>query len=183
MRDHAAAIHAPPHKGIHREFVEIVPADFGGAKIFHTAFAQNLRQGRIVPKGIRQPETIAGVAKMFACEPLSIQKLPRDGFAGRNVAIALHPHAAVGLVAPFEHALANPFENCRIILAHPIQMQRGRLEKTVFGIAFHQSQRLRIRARALTDRLVHGPQPGAVHMRMPKNPHETARTVFPFARS
>ena len=134
---HLRAVNSLPIKRIIWEGVGIIPLNFGCEKIIHTAAPHNLWDSSAVAKGIRQPETIGGIAEIPARKPLPPQKLPDHRLAGGDIAIAFHPNAAVWLIAAFPYALLHPFKKGRIIPADHLAVIGGALNKRIFRILLH----------------------------------------------
>ena len=113
--EHLAAVDALPNEALEGKFVLLVPADLGGVEVFYLAPPHDLRDVGVVTEGIGQPEAIRRVMKVFAGELLPFQELAHHQLARGDVAVALHVHAAVWLVATLGHALFHFFKNRGII--------------------------------------------------------------------
>ena len=163
---HFAAVQAPPDEGVGREFIQVTPVHLGGVEILDTAAQHDLGDGCAVAEGIRQPERIGLVIQVLHGIALTVEELADHGFAAGDVAVALHPHGTVGLIAALGNPLPDLFVNIRIVLPHPVQVQHGGLNEGVLGVQVHQGQGLGIGTGALADGFLHGPQPGGVHMRV-----------------
>ena len=163
---HFAAVQAPPDEGVGRELVQVAPVHLGGVEILDTAALHDLRNSSAVAEGIGKPEGIGLVIQVLHGIALAVHKLTDHGFGACDVAVAFHPDTAVGLIAALSDALLDSLEDVGVILPHPVQVQDGGLNEGILGVQVHQGQGLGIGTGALADGLLHGPQPGGIHVGM-----------------
>ena len=166
MGEHLCAVDSLPIESIKRESVCVVPVDFGRQEIIDAAAFHYLRDSRAVAEGIGQPEAVRGEIEIFSRESLTPEELSDHRLAGGYVAVALDPHAAVGLVSALFDLLLNASEEVGIFAAQEVAVARGALDKFIFRILVHERELVRIGARALLDCLADMPEPRGVHMRM-----------------
>ncbi len=97
---HRRAIHAAPIKEMKREGVELVPGNLLRHEKVHAAFPEDLRHRRGIAEDIRKPEIAHVLAELIPEKIFAVDKLTHHRFATDNVAVRLHPHAALKLPAP-----------------------------------------------------------------------------------
>ena len=161
---HLCAIHTLPPKAGIRKYGCIAPRDLGGQKIIYAAALHNLRNGKGITEGVRQPEAVGGISEIFLCKLLSPYELTDHGFTAGEIAVALYPHTAVGFITSLFHSLLNTCKQLRIQSANDIAMISGGLYKTVLRVFLHQIQLVCIGAGALLVSLGQRPKPGGIHM-------------------
>ena len=166
MGEHLCAIDTLPIESIKRESVGVVPVNFSCQEIIDAAAFHYLRDSRAVAESIGQPEAIRGEVEIFSRESLTPEELSDHRLAGGYVAVALDPHAAVGLVSALFDLLLNAREEVGIFAAQEVAVARGALDKFIFRILVHERELVCIGARALLDCLADMPEPRGVHMRM-----------------
>ena len=162
--EHLRAVQARPGEGIVGEVRGVVPGHLGGDEVVHAALLHDLGDGGGVAEGIRQPEGVGGIAEVLAGEALAPEKLADHALAAGDVAVALHVHRAVGLVAALQHLGADAPEELRIMLEQHFAVEGAGLHEAVLGILLHQGELVGIGAGALLDRLAHMPEPGGIHV-------------------
>ena len=118
--EHLRAVYALPIECIERENVCVVPVDFSSQEIIDAAAFHYLRYGRAVAEGIGQPEAIRGEIKILSRESLTPEELSDHGLAGGYVAVALDPHAAVGLVSALTDSLLDARKEVGIFAAQEV---------------------------------------------------------------
>lgn len=117
---------------------------------------RNLRTGRIVPKRVGQPPSLAVLSEAGVEVALAVEELAREGFARREELVRLDPHAACPLAhqyllgfphrkggarrtdrdeLPLLHALPNLLEKQGIVLLEPLELLSLRRNEAVFGVA------------------------------------------------
>ena len=158
------AVYAPPEKGVVGELVGIVPGHFGGQKVLDAAALHDLGNGRGVAEGVRQPEGVGQVAEVLFGEALAPEELADHGLAGGDVAVALHPDAAVGLIAALLDLFPDPLEKLGVVPPDPLAVVGGALDELVFRVLLHEAHLVCVGPGALFDGDAGGPQPGRIHM-------------------
>ena len=182
VRQHLRAVQPLPVEGGVGERIGVVPGHLGGQEILHPAALHDLRNGVGVAEGVGQPERVRGVAKAAARVTLPPHELTHHVLAARQVAVALHPYAAVGLVAPLLDRRADALEQLGVVaLDHRAVVGRG-LHKAVLRVFLHQVERVGVGAGALLHRLADGPEPGGVHVAVPHQPHKGRGAAVLFAQ-
>ncbi len=166
MCENFGAVEPLPIKSIVREGVGIVPTYFGREEIVYAAAFHNLRNCGTVAECIRQPKTVGGVIKMLARKALAPEELPDHGFARGNIAVALHPNAAVWLVATLCNKRFDALKKLWIMGQYHIPMASGALNKLILRVLLHEAYLVGKSARTLFDGLVNVPKPCGIHVRM-----------------
>ena len=78
-----------------------------------------LREGRGVAEGVRQPHPLGLHAELLQEEPLAVDELPGQRLAAGQVAVGLHPHAADRRPLPVLDRLLDPLPDLRVVLLDP----------------------------------------------------------------
>lgn len=138
MHQNPGTVNSLPDKGIVGELIGVIPGNLGGQEILHAAALHDLGQRRAVAEGVRQPESIGCVAEILPGELLPPDELADHVLAGRDIAVALDPHAAVGLVAPLCHALLDVLEQVGLHPLDDVAVVGRTLDKGVFRVLIHQ---------------------------------------------
>ena len=170
MHQNLRAVDPLPVKGIVGKYIGVVPGHLRGQEILYAAALHNLRQGGAVAEGVRQPECIRCVIKVLSCEPLAPDELAHHVLAGGDVAVALDPHAAVGLVPPLRHSLLDVLEESRIHSLYDIAVVCGALDEGIVRVLIHQVHLVGISPGTFFLRLPPVPQPCRIHVGMADEP-------------
>ena len=131
-------------------------------KYFEPDAADDLRQGRGVAEGVRQPDLLGLHAEVVQEEPLAGDELTGHRLAARHVGVGLHPHAAD------RHELAgrdlgpDPVEQLRVELLDPGVLLRRRAGEPEVRVGLGELEDVGERPGALADGLPDRPQPGGV---------------------
>ena len=182
---HAGAVHAFPCKIVIRELIPFIigPEYLLGNQIFYAAAAQDLRKGRRVAKGIRQPENLAVHTQFFLIITFSMNQLSDQRLAAGHVGIRLHPHGAVRNPLSCADRFLNPFKQLRIIFSAHFIGGRLALDEFIFRIFLQKTELCRKGTLGFPVGFRHGPQPCQIQMGVShrvKNRH--GRTVNSFHR-
>ncbi len=138
VRQNLCPVNPPPEHRVIRHFVKLIPRQLGRHKIINSALLHNLRQCAGVAKHIRQPEYPVVDAEFLFKKPLPVQELAHQGLSGCEIAVSLHPHAALGFPASFPHTLFYLRIQLRIaLLQECIELGLAR-HKTIPRIFLHQ---------------------------------------------
>ncbi len=166
MRQHLRTVDAAPTHRIVRDLVELVPRQLGGHEIIDTAFFHDLRQRPGVTEHIRQPQNPVVHAELFFKKALSVYKLSHQRLPGSQVAVGLQPHTALRLPALLLNALLRLRVKLRITLFQKSIQLRLTGHKLIVGVFLHQLQHRGKAASHLLSRLLHGPPPCHVDVRV-----------------
>ena len=164
---HSGAVDSLPVKGIVRKYIGIVPRHLGGQEIFDPAALHNLGEGCAVAEGIRQPESIRCIIKIFPGKFLSPHELADHVLPGRDIAVAFHIYAAIGLIPPLCHSLFDILKEGRVHLFDNLTVVSRALYKGILRVLIHQVHLVGIGSGTFLLRLSPMPEPCRIHMRMP----------------
>ena len=159
-------VDAPPHHGIVGHLVELVPCQLRGHKVINTAFFHDLRQRSRVSEHVRQPKNPVVHAELFFKKALPVYKLSHQRLSGSQVAVGLQPHTALRLPALLLNALLRLRVKLRITLFQKSIQLRLTGHKLIVGVLLHQLQHRGKAASHLLSRLLHGPPPCHVDVRV-----------------
>ena len=140
MGQHLGAVHPFPAEGIVGHPVVLVPTDLRGHKHVDPGFFQDLGQRPGIAEHVREPQVFHVFSKFLFQETAADQELAGQGFPTGQVAVRLHPHAAVCLPAALFHALFDLFIDFRKIFFDIFVNLRLGLEKDIFRKQFHHAQ-------------------------------------------
>ena len=166
VRQDLRAVDATPAEGIIGHFVKLIPGQLGCHKILDAALLHDLRQRAGIAKHVRQPQDAAVHAEFILEKALAVDELPHQRLAAGQVAVRLHPHAALGLPASLRHALPNARVQLGVALLEKGVQLRLAGHKAIVGILIHELEHRSEAAAHLFARLRHRPPPGHVDMRM-----------------
>ena len=161
---HFASVDAPPNEGVVGNLVELVPGKLSGHKVINAGLLHDLGQCAGVAEHVREPQNLIVGAELLFEEPLAVEELPDQGFAGGQVAVCFQPHAALGLPAAFGHPGLNLLKELGIALLQEVVQNRLAGHELVAGELLHELQDGGKGADNLLPGLGNGPPPGHVDM-------------------
>ena len=166
VREHLRAVEPLPLERAVRKSVLLVPAQLLGDETVATGGAEDLRQRRRVAEHVWDPHLVAPFAEARFEVTLAVHQLARKALAAGQVHVGFHPHRTDRLPLTGGHALADAFEQRRVLALHPVVLRGLRAHEAVLRIRVHHAGRAREGAGALADGLTDGPQPRRVDVCM-----------------
>ena len=152
-------VDAAPAEGVVGHLVELVPRQFGGHEIFDAAFLHDLGQRAGIAEHVRQPEDAVFHAELLPEEALAVKELPHQTFAAGQVAVRLHPHAALRLPAALPHPLLHAGVQFGVALLEEQVQLRLAGHEAVVRVFVHQLEHRGKAAGDLLPGLGHRPPP------------------------
>ena len=145
-----------------REPVGGVPRDLLGEEPPRAGEGDELREGRGVAEGVRQPHLAGLDAELVEEEALAVAQLAGQRLTTRQVRVGLDPHAADRHEPALVDALDDPGPDLGPVVAQPRVLLRRRHREDQLGVGVHQVGDVGAGASDLAHRLADRPQPGRV---------------------
>ena len=163
---HRRAVDALPPERMMRKAIGRVPRQLLGDEPFDAHVTQNLRQVRVVPEHVGQPPFGAFDPEVLLEEPLSMGELANERLTAAEVGIGLHPHPSHRNPRALGDCGADVAEHGRVVLAHPVVVERLAAREPVLWVPLDQRQLIGEGPGALATRLAQRPEPRCVDVSM-----------------
>lgn len=125
-----------------------------------------LRVGRGVAEGVRQPDALGLDAEVLDEEPLAVDELAGHRLAAGQVAVGLDPHAADRRPLALLHRFLDAGPHLGVVVAHPLVLLGLRAGEDEVLVLVGQRSDVREGAGRLALGLTDRPQPRRVDVRM-----------------
>ena len=119
MGQDLGAVQTVPPEGVPGEAVGIVHGELIGGEIGDPRLHEELRQCGAVAEDIGQEAHLHIQAELLAEEPLAVEQLAHQGFAGGQIGVALDPEGAHHLDPLQADLLQDPFIEVRVVFLQP----------------------------------------------------------------